>query len=456
MNETWVLIAKSFLQIFPFLFSGGLSVYFIDEVLRYRLRYKRVLYPVAFGAGLLSGALASVFALTIDGEAVPVTEIIMIADALAIFIICLIGMTTKIWRRIVVILSAIEIMSSINNLFMSLEDAIYSMLPINGKSVPVAAVNLFIAFQFLMVILEFLFFYLIARIRRKKDDDPLPIPVIISIAIILSLVVTNAVDLLNVEDTTNNKILLTFILGICLLGTIAFFYARSIRQERNDLRALNEANEELISSQTKYFEASAKADNEIRAMRHDMKNNIQVLSLLLENGDYDQMREYMEEMGENLSGTDISAHTGNTIADAIIAEKTKTARDLGIELSSSGGISGIELSPVDTCKILANMLNNAIEAVSKGELAPDLKKVDLAFRRTGNFFLISCRNPCADPPVIMDGGIVTSKDDRKHHGFGIKTIKATAENYGGEVKITSDGKPYGAVFTMEILFPVSS
>ena len=174
-----------------------------------------------------------------------------------------------------------------------------------------------------------------------------------------------------------------------ILSALAFvtllFYVRVTRKERNDLAELNSRNEEYIEAEAKFFELSAKADTEIRAMRHDMKNNVQVLMLLLENGDYDKMRDYLEEMGGNLTAADVSSHTGNTIADAIIADKKRKASEAGAELVVSGVISGVEFTPVDLCKILANILDNAIEAVSNEELAgvdPEFKKIELIFKRT--------------------------------------------------------------------------
>ncbi|MCR5047742.1 MAG: GHKL domain-containing protein, partial [Saccharofermentans sp.] len=112
-------------------------------------------------------------------------------------------------------------------------------------------------------------------------------------------------------------------------------------------------------------------------------------------------RDYLEEMGGNLTAADISAHTGNTIADAIIADKTRKASEAGAELIVSGVISGVEFTPVDMCKILANILDNAIEAVSDYELRdvdPEFKKIELSFKRTDKFFLISLTKPYASCP----------------------------------------------------------
>ena len=192
-------------------------------------------------------------------------------------------------------------------------------------------------------------------------------------------------------------------------------------------------------------------------MRHDMRNNIQVLMLLLEQGEHDKMREYLKEMGDNLISADVSAHTGDMIADAIIADKKAEAESRGLRLKSIGKIEGIEISPVDMCKILANILDNAIEAASMPELK-DInesdKLIDLQFKKTDNFFMISVTNPCFKAPRTKDGKVVTSKDDSKNHGFGIQNIENAAANYGGEMNFSCDEKPYGFLFRSELVFPI--
>ena len=260
------------------------------------------------------------------------------------------------------------------------------------------------------------------------------------------------------EQSNNNfrRVVTIISLLMVLAGTLIFFYIRAARKERARLLDVNDANEQLITAQTEYFEASARADKEIRAMRHDMKNNIQVLSLLLENKEYDKMHDYLDELGEGLQNTDISAHTGNTIADAIIADKTIKATELGLNLRSSGQIKGVDISSVDMCKILANILDNAIEAASVpdlAELSSEIKTITLDFRSTGNFFMISCTNPCSSCPIIKDGQIETSKKDRSNHGFGLKNISTAAGEYGGEVSFNCDKTAYGGMFTVEVMIP---
>ena len=98
---------------------------------------------------------------------------------------------------------------------------------------------------------------------------------------------------------------------------------------------------------------------------------------------------------------------GDTIADAIIMRKREEARLAGAELKSSGVISGVDISPTDMCKILANLLDNAIEAVSGMEMEGELKVIDLDFRKTDNFFMISVTNPTEHEVTVKDGEIET-------------------------------------------------
>ena len=103
------------------------------------------------------------------------------------------------------------------------------------------------------------------------------------------------------------------------------------------------------------------------------------------------------------------------------------------------------------------MLDNAIEAVSDErfcDLDPSYKVVDLKFKRTEKFFMITQTNPCVEKPDIREGIIQTIKADVLNHGFGIKSIKDAAAAYGGELSLECFQKPYGYEFRTELLFPV--
>ena len=437
------------------------TVYATERVFRYEFKNKKAAYITAAAMAILIGVVSDVCcvlmpdALYDDGDLnIYVEDITKAIGTMLAFVVLMFLASGKVWKRVLAVFLSSEIIGCINHIFQAL------LIHLSGardwqdsdfKTI------IGIAYELLTMALVFMFLFLLERVRSKNDNTPMPLPVM-GIATVLMLMVNSFVA----DDFTSpfiigSDVAKPVLLILVLLTVWLLFFLRVTRKERDGFKAMNKINEELIDSQTKYFEASAKADSEIRAIRHDMKNNIQVLMLLLEQGEYDKMREYLEGMGENLTSADISAHTGNTIADAIIAEKTAKAQSLGISLDCSGKITDIEISPVDMCKMLANLLDNAIEAASVPELSEmdgSLRVIKLLFKKTENFFMITVSNPCIKAPQIKDGKIVTSKKDRKNHGFGIHNIETAAAVYGGELNVNCEETAYGFLATSEIFFPI--
>lgn len=453
----WLNALYVFLVMLPLVFEGIITTYFVDGVLKYEVRHKRLVYLILALIGAGYGAAKALIGFGSEDDMIIINDI----EAFAIMAVTIISLAVfikaKWWKKIVVAFLAFDIIMAVNEIFSTLSDQIVFTFSWSSQ---VAIMAFFVLFNLLILLLEFAFLYVLKRLRDKSDNTPLPISVMLTIAVLLNVFISMFPDLLEDADNTDSKRVMTILGMIMILLFMAlFFYIRVTKKERDDLKDLNHVNEELVASQAKFFETTAKSDNEIRAMRHDMRNNIQVLKLLLENGDYDKMREYLDEMGDNLVSADVSAHTGDTIADAIIADKAAKAEDCGVKLKCSGKITGVEISPVDMCKILANLLDNAIEAASVPELSEigdSLRTIELQFRKTDNFFMISVTNPCAVAPEINDGKIQTSKKDRKNHGFGIHNIENAASGYGGELTVDCEEKPYGFLFRAEVVFPTSS
>ena len=151
----------------------------------------------------------------------------------------------------------------------------------------------------------------------------------------------------------------------------------------------------------------------------------------------------------------IYQHAGDEIADAICSEKKNKAAKKGITLTVDGKLSGIKLSALDTCTILANILDNAIEAVEN--IDDDKKHIELTFKRNENYMIITEANPTAHESDIRDNNIITTKKDKSNHGFGLINIKDTVEKYEGEcfLSSTQDDKSEYYIFKIEIILPVA-
>lgn len=451
------------MMMLPLALTGSLVCYFIEGVLKYKFRNSKAAYISTTVVSLALGFLVSFGERTfVSGPVeISISEPFVLSAYLIILLILIFLMEGKVWRRIIVSFLTFDILTEFNAIFSALREL---MFDVRIGSFTTDNTLMYLLLDLLIIVLEFFFFIAIGRVRSRNDRGPLPIPVMLAIGFFLSLI-TNVItlnldkDLLALENINEfdlpKRVSVIFMLTAGLAFVFVYFYIRSTRMERDDLRILNAANEELVESQAKYFEASVEADTKIRAMRHDMRNNIQVLLLLLENGEYDKMRDYLEQMGADLTSADISPHTGDLIADAVITEKEKKASSFGIVLNVTGAVGDMEFSPVDTCKMIGNMLDNAIEALSDERLSgldESMKKIDLGFKRTDKFFMISMTNPCVECPVIKDGVIKTDKSDKKNHGFGLKNIREAAAAYGGEVSLSCEERSGINVFRTEIIF----
>ena len=454
-----------FLLMLPYFVQGALATFMVDGVLKYEVKHKRIVYISLALFGATFGAVEAVIGVSSASDVIFIGELESLLIYGVTVIVLAIFIKAKWWKKILVSFLSVNILLSVDSIFEVIRDQIaervsdeiFALFP---EATSLISLLVMIFSSLFIELLEFAFLLLLKRLRSKNDNQPLPMPVMLTISLLLDAFVTIFSSVLDDLDTVDYKKIITLLSMLLTLMFLAlYFYIRVTRKERDDLKDLNHVNEELVASQAKFFESSARSDNEIRAMRHDMRNNIQVLKLLLGNGEYDKMGEYLDEMGDNLASADISAHTGDTIADAIIADKTALAQSHKLTLKSSGSIAGVEISPVDMCKILANLLDNAIEAASVPELAElddSLRAIELQFRKTDNFFMISVTNPCFTSPKIENGRIVSSKIDRKNHGFGIHNIETASEGYGGELTVSCEEKPYGYLFRAEIVFPISS
>lgn len=106
------------------------------------------------------------------------------------------------------------------------------------------------------------------------------------------------------------------------------------------------------------------------------------------------------------------------------------------------------LSEGDTYSLFGNILDNAIDAVSKIADA-ESRTIDLQIARKGGFVSVSAKNPYIGTIELDEDGLpLTDKADKDYHGFGIKSIAFVVKKYGGELSVVlEDG-----IFVLNILF----
>lgn len=135
--------------------------------------------------------------------------------------------------------------------------------------------------------------------------------------------------------------------------------------------------------------------------------------------------------------------TGNHFADAILAEKSAAAAIWQTKLDFDGIIPADGIENIDLCTILANALDNAVEASKLvGNAVISVHAV-----QDSAVFMLTVSNPTLHPVEIKNNTVKTTKLDSVNHGLGIGSIRSAAKKYNGEVNL----KYENGYFTVEVM-----
>lgn len=206
---------------------------------------------------------------------------------------------------------------------------------------------------------------------------------------------------------------------------IIFALSRS-NKESEELRILRQQHEYRIQ----YANNIKMQYDEIRRIRHDMKQSYLVIDSLMSDKKYTEANEYIKSNISNLGKSEVIIDVGNDFVNAILNSKLTFAKSAGIEVicSSTNNIGGID--DTDLCSLLGNMLDNAIEACEKcsGE-----KLIETSISIRDNKCSIIVSNSVEAEILKNNKALKTTKKDTENHGFGVRSIRAIAEKYGGVV-----------------------
>lgn len=239
-----------------------------------------------------------------------------------------------------------------------------------------------------------------------------------------------------------------FGIGLVILGLAAPVIVVIASAERS-MREKNKSQEAYLAAELDYIEQYKRKQTETRAFRHDVKNNLAMTSMMLEEGHVDEAREHIQNMLGKVSALSPQYVSGDEILDIIISMKADRMNELGVRFTLDGVVDGgLNIKPMDKCSIFANALDNAIEAAS----ACEDPYVSFEIKRTDKFFVLKITNSASkkvDIGKLLSSSGYTSKKDKDHHGFGLMNVRRTIEDCNGMLKAESDD----GSFTLVIMLP---
>lgn len=154
---------------------------------------------------------------------------------------------------------------------------------------------------------------------------------------------------------------------------------------------------------------------------------------------------------ENAIGLyDISKKTGNRALDVVLTLQSIVCYNKGVDFTclAEGERLGF-MSESDIYSLFNNILDNAVEAVLRIQ-DPEKRIILLTVLSRNHFLFIHEENYCEEDLQFQDGIPQTTKQDTEYHGFGMRSILATINTYGGDCSITLEDH----IFSLDIMFPI--
>lgn len=213
-----------------------------------------------------------------------------------------------------------------------------------------------------------------------------------------------------------------------------------VRQTLNSIQG-------ILQRQHEYYLQSKASIELINQKYHDLKYQIEIIR----QEPHQEMRDkYLNEIEEGIKAYEAQNKTGNSVLDTILTGKNIYCLQHDITMKSV--VDGTKLhfmEVMDICSIFGNALDNAIESVEKMEDA-DKRIIRVAVFSQNDLLMIRIEN-YFETQLKVDGGVyVTTKKNKKYHGYGIKSICYTAEKYGGTAAINTNGQ----WFQINVLIPI--
>ena len=174
-----------------------------------------------------------------------------------------------------------------------------------------------------------------------------------------------------------------------------------------------------------------KVQQQIRLLKHDMKNHTLVILSYLEENKTEKARQYAGEILDKLNRMYTYVNVGNSLLSYIINSKLSRAKEQGVEIKVEiENLPFAYMESVDFSALLNNMLDNALCAA----LNSRKKRLEVDISSRKGIDVITVKNSI-DESVLKNNPELKSSKEEPGHGYGMKQIKAITEKYNGNIDI---------------------
>lgn len=293
----------------------------------------------------------------------------------------------------------------------------------------------------LMLILSKLLFFILIKLflKLKNDINDLVTKYSMMMSVILLLMylvnyyfITLFYKSKNLEYSLIITILMFFVLELLFVYLsckikIDYDYQLQLQTISNKVDSMNEQ-----------FALFNNSSEKIAILRHDLRNILISIKAYIENDEKDQAIKCIDDKMNTIDFNKSLIITGNTAIDCVINSYNSTIEKENITFVNVINKNNLDkIDEMDMAIIISNMLSNAIENISEKD-----KYIELNINSNDQSLIINVINSVDGDVITSNPKLLTKKDNKNIHGFGIKSIKNICNKYHGNFEYKQDNNMF--------------
>lgn len=199
-----------------------------------------------------------------------------------------------------------------------------------------------------------------------------------------------------------------------------------------------------------YMSELEKKDEKHSEFIHNMIHYLTAIGELAKNQHYDRILSILRDLNVKMEHDPRIIYTNYKVVNAILSQKKRESEECGVMLEAyvEPGIQFGQVSDADLVMMLGNLLDNAFQAAAKCQEDDRKVSVYIYLENGGSISVIKVTNSYTEQLITNKFGFVSTKKDKGIHGIGLKSVKKSAERYGGYLECLPKEKLFTAVLIL--------
>ncbi|MBE5943670.1 MAG: GHKL domain-containing protein [Lachnospiraceae bacterium] len=244
------------------------------------------------------------------------------------------------------------------------------------------------------------------------------------------------------ESNVGELIIMTLALFVIC---IAVCICQHIINKQNQYKLEYEKLRTHLESEERNIEKIQELYENSSILRHDIKHYAVMVKELLKKEEYEKIEHIMDDMIEEKLVNDTVLYTSSGMLNAVLNNKLSICKKHNVRFDVEVSCTIPEEKLLNICVVMANLLDNAIEAEKK----EDDKAVCCKIKKNKDMLNIYISNNISESVLEANPKLVTTKNDKRQHGFGTKSIIKRVKEMDGIYNVSEDRKK----FIIEIFVP---